>query len=95
MDYEKCCISLLMRTVQKKVFKKLMKSFLQKVTVEVEDPFTDLADWRTLLKLLEKSLASQTQVPAFPVMLENIVAEDIVDGDQRINFGLFWLIILL
>ena len=76
--------------------------------MEVEDLFTDLADWRTLMKLLEKSLASHLtedpssldseceQVIAFlhtKVRLENIAAEDIVDGNKKIN--LFWSIILL
>ncbi|XP_046688428.1 LOW QUALITY PROTEIN: spectrin beta chain-like [Homalodisca vitripennis] len=39
--------------IQKKTFTKWMNSFLQKARMEVEDLFTDLADGRKLLKLLE------------------------------------------
>ncbi|XP_031334782.1 spectrin beta chain, non-erythrocytic 1 isoform X2 [Photinus pyralis] len=39
--------------IQKKTFTKWMNSFLQKVRMEVEDLFTDLADGKKLLKLLE------------------------------------------
>ncbi|XP_017780552.1 PREDICTED: spectrin alpha chain, non-erythrocytic 1 isoform X2 [Nicrophorus vespilloides] len=39
--------------IQKKTFTKWMNSFLQKVRMEVEDLFVDLADGRKLLKLLE------------------------------------------
>ncbi|XP_054271663.1 spectrin alpha chain, non-erythrocytic 1 isoform X2 [Macrosteles quadrilineatus] len=39
--------------IQKKTFTKWMNSFLQKPRMEVEDLFTDLADGRKLLKLLE------------------------------------------
>ncbi|KAF5273495.1 hypothetical protein FQA39_LY07512 [Lamprigera yunnana] len=39
--------------IQKKTFTKWMNSFLQKVRMEVEDLFTDLADGKNLLKLLE------------------------------------------
>ncbi|GFT80923.1 spectrin beta chain, non-erythrocytic 5 [Nephila pilipes] len=39
--------------IQKKTFTKWMNSFLQKARMEVEDLFTDLADGKKLLKLLE------------------------------------------
>ncbi|XP_061725746.1 spectrin beta chain, non-erythrocytic 5-like [Cydia pomonella] len=39
--------------IQKKTFTKWINSFLQKARMEVEDLFTDLADGRRLLKLLE------------------------------------------
>ena len=39
--------------IQKKTFTKWMNSFLHKAKMEVEDLFTDLADGRKLLKLLE------------------------------------------
>ncbi|XP_050430131.1 spectrin beta chain, non-erythrocytic 5 isoform X2 [Adelges cooleyi] len=39
--------------IQKKTFTKWMNSFLQKVRMEVDDLFVDLADGRKLLKLLE------------------------------------------
>ncbi|XP_050536729.1 spectrin beta chain, non-erythrocytic 5 isoform X2 [Daktulosphaira vitifoliae] len=39
--------------IQKKTFTKWMNSFLQKVRMEVDDLFMDLADGRKLLKLLE------------------------------------------
>ncbi|CAG9824099.1 unnamed protein product [Phaedon cochleariae] len=39
--------------IQKKTFTKWMNSFLQKVRMEVEDLFVDLADGKKLLKLLE------------------------------------------
>ena len=91
-------------------FNKLMKSFLQKATVEVEDLFTDLTDAEAVEFAGEKlglPNSGRTQVHWFQnvnkslvflhtdVMLENNVAEDIVDGDQRINNGLFWSVILL
>ncbi|XP_024085993.1 alpha-actinin-1-like isoform X2 [Cimex lectularius] len=39
--------------IQKKTFTKWMNSFLQKARMEVDDLFTDLADGKKLLKLLE------------------------------------------
>ena len=39
--------------IQKKTFTKWMNSFLVKAKMEVDDLFTDLADGRKLLKLLE------------------------------------------
>ncbi|XP_060809261.1 alpha-actinin-4-like isoform X1 [Amyelois transitella] len=39
--------------IQKKTFTKWINSFLQKARMEVDDLFTDLADGRRLLKLLE------------------------------------------
>ena len=39
--------------IQKKTFTKWMNSFLLKAKMEVDDLFTDLADGRKLLRLLE------------------------------------------
>ena len=55
-DFEKGRIRALQEErlhIQKKTFTKWMNSFLQKAKMEVEDLFTDLADGRKLLKLLE------------------------------------------
>merc|ERR1719470_81878 len=91
-----------------------MNSFLQKAKMEVEDLFTDLADGRKLLKLLEIISGEKLGKPnsgkmrvhrienvnkslAFlhtKVRLENIGAEDIVDGNPRMILGLIWTIIL-
>merc|ERR1719210_2314009 len=82
--------------------------------MEVEDLFTDLADGRKLLKLLEIISGEKLGKPnsgkmrvhrienvnkslAFlhtKVRLENIGAEDIVDGNPRMILGLIWTIIL-
>ena len=91
-----------------------MNSFLLKAKMEVEDLFTDLADGRKLLKLLEIISGEKLGKPnsgkmrvhrienlnkslAFlhtKVRLENIGAEDIVDGNPRMILGLIWTIIL-
>jgi len=116
-DFEKGRIRALQEErlhIQKKTFTKWMNSFLQKAKMEVEDLFTDLADGRKLLKLLEIISGEKLGKPnsgkmrvhrienvnkslAFlhtKVRLENIGAEDIVDGNPRMILGLIWTIIL-
>jgi len=116
-DFEKGRIRALQEErlhIQKKTFTKWMNSFLLKGKMEVEDLFTDLADGRKLLKLLEIISGEKLGKPnsgkmrvhrienvnkslAFlhtKVRLENIGAEDIVDGNPRMILGLIWTIIL-
>lgn len=116
-DFEKGRIRALQEErlhIQKKTFTKWMNSFLQKAKMEVVDLFTDLADGRMLLKLLEIISGEKLGKPnsgkmrvhrienvnkslAFlhtKVRLENIGAEDIVDGNPRMILGLIWTIIL-
>jgi len=116
-DFEKGRIRALQEErlhIQKKTFTKWMNSFLQKARMEVEDLFTDLADGKKLLKLLEIISGEKLGKPnsgkmrvhrienvnkslAFlhtKVRLENIGAEDIVDGNPRMILGLIWTIIL-
>lgn len=116
-DFEKGRIRALQEErlhIQKKTFTKWMNSFLLKAKMEVQDLFTDLADGRMLLKLLEVISGEKLGKPnsgrmrvhrienvnkslAFlhtKVRLENIGAEDIVDGNPRMILGLIWTIIL-
>lgn len=100
--------------IQKKTFTKWMNSHLSKVNMKVNDLFTDLADGKHLIKLMEIISGEHLGKPNLgrlrvqkienvnralhfiqsKVILENIGAEDIVDGNQRLILGLIWTIIL-